>query len=97
MKHQKGEPLDQYARTLLHNYLDLVWEIAAIETLKEPTPSEISELIRLKGESQETSDKLIEEIGVATYISFLQAAIKSFQECEDSVDEFIEKITNVKP
>ena len=97
MKQVKGATLSEHARLLLHQYLDYVWAITAIESLKEPTASELSEMLQMKQRSTELADQLVEEIGVAEYIYFLESAIKAFSECGDNVDEFIGNLNQEKP
>ncbi len=97
MKQEKGATLSEHARQLLHQYLDYVWAIAAIESIKEPTASELSDMLSMKERSSALADELVEEIGVAEYIFFLETAIKAFSECGESVDEFIGNINQEKP
>lgn len=88
MKANNGETLSDYARLLMHNYLDLVWEIAAIETVVNPDETELAELETMKRESKLMGEKLENELGTAEYLHFLQCAIRLFQE-QQGIEEII--------
>lgn len=88
MKSQNRETLSEYARLLMHNYLDLVWEIAAVETLLNPDEQDLTELDSMKKESKLVGEKLEAELGTAEYLHFLQCAIRLFQE-QQGVEEII--------
>lgn len=91
MKHNDGETLTDYAKSLLHTYLDYVWDMATIESLKNPTESDLQELERMKLQSTDLASLIEAEIGVANFLVFLESAIKMFSEKAPETAAFISK------